>query len=102
MQKRREEKHFLARAPYIEHNRNFQGGMDMAEEISLAEVPLRQNCRVEQTPQLRLMELGFSDGSWIQPLYSCFGGGTRVYGVKDTMIALRDTDAAQIFIRVVE
>lgn len=74
----------------------------MAKEISLAEVPLRQDCQVEHAAELRLMELGFCGGSRIRPLYRCFGGGTRAYSVKDTMIALRDADAAQIIIRMVE
>ncbi|MBM6830102.1 ferrous iron transport protein A [Anaerotignum lactatifermentans] len=74
----------------------------MAEEITLAQVPLGQLCRVEDGAQLRLMELGFCGGSLIRPLYGCFGGGTRVYCVKGTMIALRDRDASQIIIRVVE
>lgn len=74
----------------------------MEEGISLKEVPLGRECRVECAQELRLMELGFCRGSLVRPMYSCVRGGTRVYGVKGTMIALRDTDAAQISTRVVE
>ena len=47
---------------------------------------------------LRLFDLGFFRDSRVLPLYECAGGGTRVYRVKDTLIALRDADAARIFV----
>lgn len=74
----------------------------MSDGISLKEVPLGLVCRVEGAEELRLMELGFCRGSLVRPMYGCVRGGTRVYGVKGTMIALRDADAAQILTRVVE
>ena len=46
--------------------------------------------------KLRLFDLGFFRGSRVLPLYECCGGGTRVYRVKDTLIALRDRDAVCI------
>ena len=46
--------------------------------------------------RLRLFDLGFFRGSRVLPLYECCGGGTRVYRVKDTLIALRNGDAACI------
>ena len=46
----------------------------------------------------RLENLGFFRDSRVLPLYECAGGGTRVYRVKDTLIALRDADAARIFV----
>ena len=46
--------------------------------------------------RLRFFDLGFFRGSRVLPMYECTGGGTRVYRVKDTLIALRDRDAAQI------
>ena len=38
----------------------------------------------------------FSETRRCAILFPCTGGGTRVYRVKDTLIALRDRDAAQI------
>ena len=46
--------------------------------------------------KLRLFDLGFFRGSRVLPLYECCCGGTRVYRVKDTLIALRDQDAVCI------
>lgn len=54
----------------------------------------------EGRQKLRLYDLGFYQGSIILPLYECMGKGTRVYAVKDTLIALRQKDAA--FIQVQE
>lgn len=51
---------------------------------------------VEGEEKLRLFDLGFFRGSRVLPLYECAGGGTRVYRVKDTLIALRDRDAQNI------
>ncbi len=65
----------------------------------IVEVPLETPCFVEGvtgTEKLRLFDLGFFRGSRVLPLYECAGGGTRVYRVKDTLIALRNTDAACI------
>ena len=65
----------------------------------MTDIPLRCSCRIEEVQgedKLRLLDLGFFRGSRVLPLYECFGGGTRVYRVKDTLIALRDRDAAQI------
>ena len=51
---------------------------------------------VEGEEKLRLFDLGFFRGSRVLPLYECAGGGTRVYRVKDTLIALRNRDAEMI------
>ena len=53
-------------------------------------------CGVQGEGKLRLFDLGFFRGSRVLPLYECAGGGTRVYRVKDTLIALRNGDAACI------
>lgn len=74
----------------------------MTERMALAEIPLWQMCEVEWVDDLRLMELGFYPGSSAFPMYECAGGGTRVYRVKGTLIALRNKDSAQIQTRVVE
>lgn len=71
--------------------------MDGIKKIT--EIPLRCACRVCKVrgkEKLRLYDLGFFRGSRVLPLYECVGGGTRVYRVKDTLIALRNTDAEQI------
>ena len=52
--------------------------------------------------KLRLFDLGFFRGSRVLPLYECCGGGTRVYRVKDTLIALRNKDASCILVEEAE
>ena len=65
----------------------------------MTEIPLQCFCSVEAVQgeeKLRLFDLGFFRGSRVLPLYECCGGGTRVYRVKDTLIALRNRDAENI------
>lgn len=65
----------------------------------ITEIPLDRICRIVAVggeDRLRFFDLGFFVGSEIIPLYECSGGGTRVYLVKDTLIALRDTDGQLI------
>lgn len=73
--------------------------MDRRKPIT--EVSVEQPCFVREVrgaDRLRLFDLGFFRGSRVLPLYECMGGGTRVYRVKDTLIALRNTDAERIFV----
>ena len=66
----------------------------------LTEFPAEQPCIVQEVQgkcRLRFFDLGFFRGSRVLPMYICTGGGTRVYRVKDTLIALRDQDAAMIW-----
>ena len=66
---------------------------------NITEVPVEQPCFVygmQGDSRLRLFDLGFFRGSRVLPLYECAGGGTRVYRVKDTLIALRNADAVCI------
>ena len=68
---------------------------------SITEVPVEHPCyvcSVSGEEKLRLFDLGFFRGSRVLPLYECCGGGTRVYRVKDTLIALRNGDAACILV----
>lgn len=67
----------------------------------MTEISVRQPCFVQEIGgegRLRLFDLGFFRGSRVLPLYECAGGGTRVYRVKDTLIALRNADAARILV----
>ena len=66
---------------------------------NITEVPVEQPCfvyGVQGDSRLRLFDLGFFRGSRVLPLYECCGGCTRVYRVKDTLIALRNADAVCI------
>ncbi|WP_458396828.1 FeoA family protein [Anaerotignum sp.] len=67
----------------------------------ITEVAVEQPCFVQEVQgegRLRLFDLGFFRGSRVLPLYECAGGGTRVYRVKDTLIALRNQDAERILV----
>lgn len=74
----------------------------MEATMGLSEVPLGQCCQVVENHVLRLLDLGFCTDSRVVPLYTCAWGGTRLYDVKQTRIALRDSDAAQIQVKAVE
>lgn len=68
-------------------------------EKNITEVPIEHPCfvcDVVGAEKLRLFDLGFFRGSRVLPLYECYGGGTRVYRVKNTLIALRNRDAENI------
>ena len=70
-------------------------------ERKITEIPLLQDCRICNVVgegKLRLFDLGFFRGSRVLPLYECCCGGTRVYRVKDTLIALRNQDATCILV----
>ena len=70
-------------------------------ERNITEIPVEQPCSISDVQgeeKLRLFDLGFFRGSRVLPLYECYGGGTRVYRVKDTLIALRNRDAACILV----
>ncbi|MBQ3031298.1 MAG: ferrous iron transport protein A [Anaerotignum sp.] len=65
----------------------------------ITDIPVKQSCFVMDVAgegKLRLFDLGLFRGSRVLPLYECCCGGTRVYRVKDTLIALRNRDAEQI------
>lgn len=67
----------------------------------ITEIPVLQPCFVQEVQgecRLRLFDLGFFRGSRVLPLHECCGGGTRVYRVKDTLIALRNQDAEKIIV----
>ncbi len=67
----------------------------------LKEIPIGRDCAVRQVAgemRLRLLDIGFCPGSLVLPIQECAGGGTRVYRVKDTLIALRHTEAACILV----
>ena len=66
--------------------------------IRLSAVPIGVPCIVqdieaEESQRLRLFDLGFFQGSQVCPLYECYGGRTRVYAVKRTLIAIRASEA---------
>lgn len=66
----------------------------------VTEIAIEQPCIIQEVAgesRLRFCDLGFFRESPVLPMYECAGGGTRVYRVKDTLIALRDRDAAEIF-----
>lgn len=72
--------------------------------FKLAEMPLRKKCIVKciqggTLDKRRLYDLGFFEGSSIEPLYESHGGGTVAYLVKGTIIALRKEDAENIIIQ---
>ncbi len=75
--------------------------------LSLAELSVGASARIEALggdPGLcrRLRELGLLPGTEIRCLSRSPGGGSRAYGLRGTVLALRDADAARIRIRAPE
>ena len=67
----------------------------------LSRLPLGHTARVQslsaQEPlKGRLMDLGFVPGSEVRPLYAAPLGDPRAYLICDTVIALRQRDAATV------
>ncbi|WP_317855911.1 FeoA family protein [Chakrabartyella piscis] len=68
-------------------------------ERKLSEIEVQKRCAVSRVMgenKLRLFGLGFFEGSEIVPMYENRGGSTRIYYVKDCLIALRKQDGEQI------
>lgn len=73
----------------------------------LSGIPIGRPCIVEdvkaaESQRLRLFDLGFFQGSLVCPLYECYGGKTRVYAVKQTLIAIRSKEADCILAKEAE
>lgn len=71
----------------------------MEQVRKLSDVEVSQKCQVIQVVgenKLRLYGLGFFEGSEIVPMYENRRGSTRIYLVKDCLIALRKQDGEQI------
>ena len=69
--------------------------------IPLSRLPIDREARIlslsaEEPLQSRLMDLGFVPGSLIRPLYAAPLGDPRAYLVCETVIALRQRDAATV------
>lgn len=64
----------------------------------LCNIPMGTMCTVsdvdgEEAQKLHLFDLGFFKGSNVCPLYECYGGKTRAYAVKGTLVAIRAREA---------
>ncbi len=68
---------------------------------NMSEVPFDTVCEIISEPSLYFMDLGFCKGAKVRPFAVCLCGGTRLYEVKQTYIALRNQDAAKIAVKVV-
>ena len=69
--------------------------------IPLSRLPIDREARIlslsaEEPLQSRLMDLGFVPGSSIRPLYAAPLGDPRAYLICETVIALRQRDAATV------
>ena len=67
----------------------------------LSRLPLGKSARIlslsaAEPLKGRLLDLGFVPGSEVRPLYTAPAGGPRAYLVCDTVIALRQRDAATV------
>ncbi len=75
--------------------------------IALDDVPPKceaklEYIRAEDSFRTRMMELGFIQGTKIKVMYEGVTGGTRAYEIRKIVIALRNSDAAKIYVSVSE
>ena len=59
--------------------------------------------RVKEIPaaggmQRRLMDLGLTEGAAVECLFAAPGGGMRAYRVRKAVVALRNADAAKVYL----
>ena len=47
----------------------------------------------------RLLDIGLSRNTVVVPLFNSLSGGIRAYKIRNSIIALRDSDAANILMR---
>ena len=47
----------------------------------------------------RLMDLGFTPGARVEPVFSAPGRGMRAYRIRGTLVALREADAKTVLLR---
>lgn len=69
--------------------------------IPLSRLPIDREARIlslsaEEPLQSRLLDLGFVPGGMVRPLYAAPLGDPRAYLVCETVIALRQRDAATV------
>ena len=77
----------------------------MENVITLASLPVGRGAALERVEpgaaaSGRLLDLGFTPGERVECLFEAPSGSPRAYLVRDTVIALRDTDAALVRLRV--
>lgn len=70
------------------------------DSCTLWEAPINSCCTilkvVNNEEKIRLFDLGFSVGSEVIPLFKSSTGNTKLYLVKNTLIALRKKDSSLI------
>lgn len=71
--------------------------------MTLNDVPMRQTVtvrelRAEGSIRRRLLDLGITPKTTIEPVHTSPSGSMRAYFVKGTMIALRDSESREIWV----
>jgi len=82
------------------------GEVNRTAHSTLAELPLGQEATVVALSdrcaglrRRRLLDLGFTEGAKIRAVLTNVGDEAHAYLIRDTLVALRDQDAAQVIIR---
>ena len=71
--------------------------------MTLDKLPLHQTKTIKNincTPEIkqRFINLGFIPGTKITPTLTSPSGNIRAYTIKDTLLAIRDTDSSNIYL----
>ena len=73
----------------------------MDREVKLTDIPLMNPARIKNLKisgriRRHLMDLGFTPGAMVLPLFSAPSGSPIAYRIRGTTVALRRSDAGQI------
>ena len=71
--------------------------------MTLDKLPLNQSGTIKNIKgsveiKQRFTDLGFISGTKITPILTSPSGNIRAYNIKDTILAIRDTDSVNIFL----
>ena len=72
--------------------------------ISLKDILIGENVYVSKIDtdsdiKRRLLDIGLSKNTKVVPLFNSVSGGIRAYEIRDSIIAIRDSDAKNILVR---
>lgn len=68
------------------------------DEIPIAQQAIVQKLNSRGSMRRRLLDLGITPGTMVEPIHTSPSGGMRAYFVKGTMIALRDSESREILV----
>lgn len=72
--------------------------MQCLKKLKIGDIGIIKSISDDSYLKLRLLDIGFTNGSCIECIYESPFGGLRAYRIKNMVIGLRDKDASHIFL----